>query len=173
MMMSIPDYNRYAEEVLAKQMDPAVVGEIKALERKGQYESPRYMELLGPSFYAKHICRLEEWPDAVNRAFAKLNKQVYVLMQGPSEFGASGRLEKWDRKADLGKITVPTLVIGATHDTMDPEHMRWVSTQVKRGSFLLCPNGSHLSMWDDQRTYASGLVKFLKAVDEGKATVVF
>jgi proline iminopeptidase len=173
MMMSIPDYNRYAEDVLAKQMDPAVVGEIEALEKKGAYESPRYMELLLPNFYAKHICRLEEWPDAVNRAFAKLNRQVYVLMQGPSEFGASGRLEKWDRKADLGKITVPTLVIGATHDTMDPEHMRWVSTQVSHGSFLLCPSGSHMAMWDDQRTYAGGLVKFLRAVDEGKTTVAF
>jgi hypothetical protein len=30
-----------------------------------------------------------------------------------------------------------------------------------------------MSMWDDQRTYAGGLVKFLKAVDEGKTTVAF
>ena len=173
MMMSIPDYNRYANEVLAKGMDPAVVKEIQELERKGQYESPRYMELLMPNFYMKHICRLEEWPDALVRSFGKMNKQVYVLMQGPSEFGASGRLEKWDRKADLGKITVPTLAIGATHDTMDPEHMRWVSTQVKQGSFLLCPNGSHLAIWDDQRAYASGLVRFLKAVDAGQSSVTF
>jgi len=173
MMMSIPDYNRYAKEVLAKGMDPAVVKEIQELERKGQYENPRYMELLMPHFYMKHICRLEEWPDALVRGFGKMNKQVYVLMQGPSEFGASGRLEKWDRKADLGKITVPTLVIGATHDTMDPEHMRWVSTQVQHGSFLLCPNGSHLAIWDDQRTYASGLVRFMKAVDAGQSSVTF
>ncbi len=173
MMMSIPDYNRYASDVLAKGMDPAVVAEIKSLEKKGEYESPRYMELLLPHFYAKHICRLEEWPDAVARSFGRLNKQVYVLMQGPSEFGASGRLEKWDRKTDLGKITVPTLVVGATHDTMDPEHMRWVSQQVRNGSFLLCPQGSHMAMWDDQRTYATGLMRFLKETDAGKATVAF
>jgi proline iminopeptidase len=173
MMMSIPDYNRYASDVLARGMDPAVVHEIQQLEKQGQYDSPRYMELLIPNFYAKHICRLAEWPDAVNRAFARLNKRVYVLMQGPSEFGASGRLEKWDRKADLPKIAVPTLVIGATHDTMDPEHMRWVSSQVQHGSFLLCPQGSHLAMWDDQQTYASGLVRFLKAVDAGQTSVAF
>ncbi|HJV21188.1 MAG TPA: proline iminopeptidase-family hydrolase [Holophagaceae bacterium] len=173
MMMSIPDYNRYAEQVLAKGMDPAVVKEIKAIEAKGAYESPRYMELLTPNFYAKHICRLEEWPDPVNRAFARMNKQVYVLMQGPSEFGASGRLEKWDRKADLGKITVPTLSIGGTHDTMDPAHMKWIAGQVKQGSFLLCPKGSHMAMWDDQETYAKGLVTFLKGVDEGKTKVAF
>ncbi len=173
MMMSIPDYAKYAEDVLAKQIDPEVLREIKALEAKGQYESPRYMELLFPSFYAQHVCRLPEWPDAVNRTFAKLNKEIYVLMQGPSEFGASGRLEKWDRKADLKKLAMPTLVIGATHDTMDPAHMKWVAGQVQQGSFLLCPNGSHFAMWDDQETYFPGLVRFLKAVDAGQAKVAF
>lgn len=173
MMMSIPDYNTYAETVLAKQMDPAVVKEVKELEAKGKFEDPRYMELLMPNFYAKHMCRLPEWPDAVNRAFAHLNKEVYVLMQGPSEFGASGRLEKWDRKADLKRLAMPTLVIGAKHDTMDPAHMKWVSQQMKHGSFLLCANGSHMSMWDDQHTYGPGLVKFLKGTNAGKKTVTF
>ena len=39
---------------------------------------------------------------------------------------------------------------------MDPDHMRWMSTQVQHGSYLHCPNGSHLGMWDDQRTYVPG-----------------
>ena len=170
MMMSIPDYNRYANEVLAAGMPPEVVREVRAIEKKGEYESPRYMELLVPHFYAKHICRLPEWPDAVNRAFARINKQVYVLMQGPSEFGASGRLERWDRKADLPRIKVPTLVIGARHDTMDPDHMKWVAGQVKNGRFLLCPEGSHMAMWDDQETYMAGLIRFLQDVDGGRMT---
>jgi proline iminopeptidase len=63
---------------------------------------------------------------------------------------------------------VPTLVIGAKHDTMDPEHMEWMSTQVRNGSYLSCPNGSHMCMYDDQETYMSGLTKFIKAVDAGK-----
>ena len=173
MMMSVPDYNRYAETVLAKQMDPALVEEVKAIEARGDYESPRYMEILVPNFYHKHICRMTEWPDAVNRALGRINRSIYVLMQGPSEFGASGLLEKWDRKADLKKLAMPTLVIGATHDTMDPEHMRWVSTQVQHGSFLLCANGSHLAMWDDQQTYVRGLEAFLDAVDRGEQRVAF
>ena len=171
MMMSIPDYNRYAEDVLAKRMDPAVVKEIKALEAQGKYEDPRYFELLMPNFYAKHVCRLPEWPDAINRMFGHLNKDIYVLMQGPSEFGASGRLEKWDRKADLPKLAMPTLVIGGSHDTMDPAHMRWVAGQVQHGSFLLCPEGSHCAYWDDQATYFPGLVRWLKDTDAGRKTV--
>jgi proline iminopeptidase len=173
MMMSIPDYNRYANDVLAKGMDPAMVKEVKELEAKGQYESPRYMELLIPHFYAKHLCRLPELPDAVNRAGARANKDIYVLLQGPSEFGSSGRLEKWDRKADLPKLAMPTLVIGGTHDTMDPAHMKWVASQVQHGSFLLCPKGSHMAMWDDQATYNLGLIHFLKKTDAGQKSVRF
>ncbi|WLT32190.1 proline iminopeptidase-family hydrolase [Geothrix sp. PMB-07] len=173
MMMSIPDYNRYADDVLAKGMDPAVVKEVKELEAKGQYENLRYMELLIPNFYAKHLCRLPELPDAISRASARANKDIYVLMQGPSEFGVSGRLEQWSRKADLPKLAMPTLVIGATHDTMDPAHMKWVASQVKHGSFLLCPKGSHMAMWDDQATYNLGLIRFLKETDAGRSTVRF
>jgi proline iminopeptidase len=171
MMMSIPDYNQYAANVLAKQMDPAVVAEVKAIEARGEFESPRYLELLLPNFYHKHFCRLTDWPDAVTRSFGHINRAIYVPMQGPSEFGASGLLEKWDRKADLPKLAMPTLVIAGNHDTMDPAHMRWVSTQVQHGSFLLCPNGSHLSMWDDQQTYVDGLARFLDAVDHGAQRV--
>ena len=88
-------------------------------------------------------------------------------MQGPSEFGVAGKLEKWDIKAQLPNITVPTLTIGATHDTMDPKHMEWMSKQVKHGRFLLCPNGSHLSMWDDQEHFFPGVIQFIKDVNAG------
>ncbi|MBN8836908.1 MAG: proline iminopeptidase-family hydrolase [Sphingobacteriia bacterium] len=169
MMSSCPDYGKYAEEVLSKQFDPKVLDTIKQIEKKGDFNNPKYMELLMPHFYNKHICRipLNQWPEPVNRAFSKLNQSVYVTMQGPSEFGVSGKLEKWDRKADLKKITVPTLTIGATFDTMDPEHMKWMSTQFPNGSFLLCSKGSHMSMYDDQQTYMKGIIKFMKAVNDG------
>lgn len=174
MMSSCPAYDKYADDVLAKGIDPAVVREIKDLETKGQYSSPRYMELLMPNFYQKHVLRMQEpWPDPVKRAFAKINGDIYVTMQGPSEFGISGRLENWDRSEDLPQLSIPTLVIGAQHDTMDPEHMRWMSTQVQNGSYLHCPNGSHMAMWDDQSTYVGGVIKFIKEVDQGRKTVAF
>jgi proline iminopeptidase len=173
MMASCPEYDAYAENVLAKQMDPAVLEEIRNLEAKGEFQNPRYMELLVPNYYMKHICRLAVWPDPVNRAFAKLNQEVYVTMQGPSEFGISGRLEDWDRKADLKNIAVPTLVIGARHDTMDPGHMKWMASALQNGSYLYCPNGSHMCMYDDQDTYLNGLIAFIKAIDGGKKKVDF
>src|SRR5262245_12746180 len=170
MVASIPSYNEYAKNVLMPAMDQQVLAEIKALEAKEQYENPRYMELLIPHHYAQHILRMppDQWPDPVNRAFKHINPKIYVPMQGPSELGASGKLVNWDRTKDIHAITVPTLVIGAAHDTMDPKHMEWVSKQLPKGRFLLCPNGSHLAEYDDQQVYFRGLIAFLLDADAGK-----
>ena len=75
---------------------------------------------------------------------------------------------QWDRTADLEKITVPTLVIGAQYDTMDPEHMERMAGAVQNGRYLYCPNGSHLAQYDDQETYIKGLINFLRDVDSGR-----
>lgn len=173
MMMSCPAYCKYAEDVLAKQFDPKVLARIRKLEAKKQFDNPEYMGLLLPNFYAKHILRLpiEQWPEPVNRSLGKLNRSLYVTMQGPSEFGLSGKLTHWDITAQLPSLTVPTLTIGGQFDTMDPKHMQWVSTRVQNGSYLYCPNGSHMSMYDDQQTYMKGLITFIKAVDAGRKRI--
>lgn len=165
MMMSCPDYGRYADEVLAKQMKPEVLKEIRAIEAKKDFSNPRYMGLLEPNFYAKHLCRIVPNPEPITRSLGKLNQSLYVTMQGPSEFGISGKLTTWDRVPDLPKLRVPVLSIGGKYDTMDPAHMRMIATKVQRGNSLICPQGSHMSMYDDQQTYFKGLLTFLKAAD--------
>jgi proline iminopeptidase len=169
MMSSVPAYNAYASNVFESQMDPAVLAELKDFEAAEDFANPRYTELLFEHHYRHHVLRMPpaEWPDAVQLAFAHLNTDVYIPMQGPSELGASGKLKFWDRSADLGQIRVPTLTIGATHDTMDPQHMEWMATQVQQGRYHHCPNGSHLSQFDDSEIYFQGLIGFLKEVDAG------
>jgi len=167
MVASAPEYAKYAEDVLAKQMKPEVLAEVKELEAKKDFANPRYMELLMPNFYREHLCRLTDFPDAFNRSMKHANGEIYTMMQGPSEFGISGRLANWDIKNRLKEITVPTLMVGAKHDTMDPKAMEEQSKLVKKGQFLYCPNGSHLSMWDDQKVFMTGVIKFIKDVDTG------
>jgi len=169
MMSSIPAYNEYARKVLMPQMDQAVLREIQELEASGRHEERRYMELLIPSHYERHVLRLpfDEWPDPVMRDFRKINQKVYVPMQGPSELGARGALEAWDRTAYLKSIAVPTLTIGATHDTMDPAYMQMMAAQFPNGRYHHCPNGSHLAMYDDQEVYFEGLIRFIQDVGAG------
>ncbi|MFI5220360.1 MAG: proline iminopeptidase-family hydrolase, partial [Bacteroidia bacterium] len=83
MMSSCPDYGKYADDVLAKTIDPHVLDTIRMIEAKGDFANPKYMELLMPHFYGQHICRipLESWPEPMTRSFNKLNQEVYVMMQ--------------------------------------------------------------------------------------------
>ncbi|MFN2463733.1 MAG: proline iminopeptidase-family hydrolase [Candidatus Dormibacteria bacterium] len=166
MVCSIPGYNDYATNTLMPQMDQRVLAQIKAMEASGDTENPLYMELLIPHHYEQHFLRMPaaEWPDPLTRGSVTLNRKVYVPMQGPSELGASGKLLNWDRTNDLSRITVPTLTIGATHDTMDPAVMKRMAELVQHGQYLHCPNGSHMAMYDDQEVYFDGVIGFLRSL---------
>lgn len=123
MMSSVPAYNTYARQVLMPGMDQTALAEIQSLEISGDTENPRYMELLTEQHYVHHVLRMpvDDWPDPVQRAFAHINPSIYVSMQGPSELGisADAKLADWECTDRLASIEVPTLVIGARHDTMD------------------------------------------------------
>jgi len=172
MVMSIPDYTAYAHEVLGPQMPDGVFDRIMEIEAAEDFSNPEYMELLMQHHYAEHILRMTpgQWPAAVDSAFAHLNPEVYIYMQGYSEFGITegATLEGWDITDRMKELNVPTLAIGATHDSMDPVHMKWIAGEVQRGRFLLCPNGSHLSQYDDQEHFFPGLIQFITNVDKGE-----
>ena len=173
MMASATEYEKYAKEVLGPQMPPEVFKEIMELEEKEDFSNPRYTELVTEHYYTQHILHLplEEWPEFMNRALSHLNPNIYIYMQGYSEFGITknASLKGWDISKRLPELTVPTLMIGGKYDTMDPKYMEWMSTEVQNGRSLTT-NGSHLSQYDDPETYFPGLIKFIKDVDNGSFT---
>jgi proline iminopeptidase len=168
MMSSVPAYNAYAEQVLMPEMDPEALAEIKSLEARGQIDDSRYLQLLMDQHYVHHVLRMpaEDWPEPAQRGFAHINPAIYVSMQGPSELGISSdaKLAGWQRTDELASITVPALVIGARHDTMDPRHMEMMASRMPAGRYLNCPDGSHMAMYDDQQAYFAGLVDFLQGL---------
>lgn len=162
MMSSCPKYAAYNKEVLQPSMNPQVVDSILQYERTGNTTNPNYMNLLLNHYYNKHVCRIYPFPQPLNSMFAHTNGQVYTIMQGPSEFGISGRLATWDCTSKLHTITKPTLVIRGMYDTMDPAFMQYMSKQLPNGTLATCPTGSHCSMWDDQEHYFPALLSFIK-----------
>jgi len=167
MVSSCPAYNAYATNVLMPQMDQHALAEIKDMEARGDTDNPRYMDLLMAQHYEHHVLRMPfaEWPDPAKRGMEHINPDIYVKMQGPSELGLSGTLENWDRTDRLHEIEVPTLVMAARHDTMDPAYMRMMAGLLPNGRYHESPHGSHLAIFDDQETYFAGLIDFLLDVD--------
>ena len=170
MVASVPEYNKYAQNVLGPQLPEDVLREVKEMEANKDYTNPRYEELLMQHYYTEHIMRkpLEEWPKSVFLLFEHLNPDIYVYMQGPSEFGITDEatLSDWDISDRLKEITVPTLMLGAKYDTMDPKYMEWMASEVQNGRSVTT-NGSHLSQFDDPDTYFDAVITFIKDVNSG------
>lgn len=167
MMGSFDAYEAYNAKLRAE-LRPSLLDSLKMYEDKGDYHNPEYVNMVFAEFYTKHLCRLPEWPEAVNRSFGHLNQHVYELMQGPSEFVPGGRLKGWSVMDRLNQLHIPTLMIGAKYDTMDPEYKKQMAGLVQKGRYLYCSNGSHLAMWDDQKAFFDGLIQFVMDVEAGK-----
>jgi proline iminopeptidase len=149
---------------IKRQLPAAVLAQLRELEARGAYDEPAYEEIMMTHLYPQVICRIQPWPEAVVRAFGRVNTKIYHRMQGKSEFVIDGNLKDWERWDRLPEIRVPTLALGATHDEMDPADIRRMASLLPRGQAAFCGTGSHLSMWDAQADYFSYLLGFLRKV---------
>ena len=164
MMSSIPLYNKYAKSIISKDIKVSLNKyDEKAVDKM---DENHYQELVLNKIYTEHILRqpIEDWPDPILRAFSHINDNIYVYLQGNADVGIEGnaKLKNWDIQKYLAQIIVPTLIVGAKYDMMDPEHLKWMSRVVRHGKFLFCPNGSHCPMYDDQAIFFNGVVDFIK-----------
>lgn len=162
---SAEDYTRYGREVLGNKIGEDFVDQVAALEAAGDY-GEAFDALMLP-YYENFVirCPQAEWPDPLLKMVKLMNRDLYVHMNGNSEFGCTGTLKDWDIKSRLHQIRVPTLVIGAEYNTMDPDQMRWMADEMEKGEYLHCPEGSHLCHWDDHGHFYPGLIEFIKRLD--------
>jgi proline iminopeptidase len=168
MTAGIKKYVAYTAKLKQDFFSPSEIKTFDSLDRLQQYTSPRYQDLLMNKLYNKVICRLDPWPEPLMRAFKKANMNIYIQMQGIDEFHVTGNFKNWEMWDKLPDIKVATLVIGGMNDEMAPEDMKEEGRLLPNSRTYLCPEGSHLSMYDDQQNYFNNLIAFLKDVDENK-----
>jgi len=160
MTASVPSYIKYVNELRAA-MPSDIDSAMKVYEDRGDHLAPEYQQLVMDYLYSKHICRLEPWPEPAIRSLVNLNTQVYNTMQGPSEFTVLGNFKDWDRWADLHRMTMPTLLMVGRHDTMSVADIQRMGSLIPNSQVVVCENGSHWAMYDDQVAYFGALVPFL------------
>jgi proline iminopeptidase len=161
MTASVAEYVRHAEKLLG-QLSPAARATIEKARAANHFESPEYEKVMMQEVYTQHVCRLDPWPEPVQRVFRTVNAKIYNIMQGPDEFTITGNLKDWDIWGRLPGIAVPTLVIAARHDEMDPEQLARMAKLIPHARFAVCERGSHLCMYDDQAAYFRALLPFMQ-----------
>jgi proline iminopeptidase len=143
-------------------LPPAKLAKLNALEANEDYDSPEYDKIMMEDLYPKMICRIQPWPEPLTRAFRIANKKIYNQMQGKSEFVVTGNLKDWERWDRLHEIKTAALTMGAKFDSMVPADMQKMATLMPNANSAICPNGSHLAMYDDQEIYFRQLLGFLR-----------
>ncbi len=113
-------------------------------------------------FYARHVCRLAEWPEPMRRTIANLeNNQSYEVMQGPNELVITGNLRTWDRTADLWAIDVPTLVTCGRHDEMGPPCAHPLVESIPEAEQAVFEHSSHTAHLEEPEAYLATVGAFL------------
>lgn len=135
-------------------------------EEHGYTSCPHYGAAI-LEFYTRHVCRLDEWPDGVERAFRDAGYQVYNYMNGPSEFTVVGTLKDWSVLDRLGEIDKPTLVVSGEHDELRPEHAREIHVAIQGSELKILEGCSHLSFAEDPETFYGVANDFLDRVEAG------
>jgi proline iminopeptidase len=157
-------YVKRTAALKAQLLSAELLKEFNRMEAAKDYDNPAYTRIVMENLYPQMLCRLKPWPEPVARAFRLANEKIYNQMQGKSEFEVTGNLKDWERWDRLHEIKVKALTIGSNHDEMDLADTRKMATLMPNAVSAICPNGSHLDMWDDQAVYFQHLLAFLASV---------
>jgi proline iminopeptidase len=129
-------------------------------EADGTTDHPEYKAAVTILEY-RHLCRLAQWPAALQRSHDGMNMDIYGTMWGPNEMTCIGTLKQWSVVDRLHLITHPALVLSGLHDEVAPP----VAAQIKRGlphaEIKVFPNSSHQPFFEEPEDYFSVLRDFL------------
>jgi L-proline amide hydrolase len=161
MPLWVEEANRLREE-----LPPEVQATLLEHEAAGTTDSAAYQEAM-MAFYGRHVCRIDPFPEYVDRAFAKLGQQVYETMNGPSEFHVIGKLKEWDIRARLGEIRLPALLTSGRYDELTPAQAKIVRDGIPGCRWMLFEESSHMPHAEEPERYLRVLDEFLTGVEEG------
>eukprot|EP01043_Picozoa_sp_COSAG02_P034429 COSAG02_NODE_2405_length_8933_cov_133.975209_4_plen_221_part_00 len=119
--------------------------------------------------------RLVPYPDCFTDCFnpGQLNKQIYVGMQGASEFTLGGVLENWSIVERNAAILVPTLVMMGQYDTMTEECSQQVVDSIPGAVPLLTvPRAGHCKLIDEPEFCCKEIAKFLDTIEAMRAQLM-
>ncbi len=118
-------------------------------EASGNFSSKAYQDAM-MVYYRLHVCRMDPWPDCLNRTFEKLGQKVYERMWGPSEFTMNGTLADYNRSDRLKEIKVPVLFTCGRYDESTPSATAYYSSMLPGSERIIFEEASHMAHLENQ-----------------------
>jgi len=143
------------------QMPKASADAITECEAKSDFASSKYQAAM-LEFYKRHLCRLDVWPECLNRTLEKMGAEVYNTMWGASEFTMSGNLSKLELAEDLKKIDVPILITCGEFDESTPSTCRYFQSCAKNAELRIFSGASHSHHLEKTGEYLAAIGDFMR-----------
>lgn len=154
----IAEANRLREE-----LPPEVQATLLRHEQAGTTDDPEYLEAT-QVFYDRHVIRLKPIPENVQRAMDQVG-QVYLTMNGPSEFYVIGTIKDWDRTDRLSEIRVPTLITSGRYDESTPTINEVLHNGIAGSEWVLFEQSSHMAHVEERERYLATVKAFIESVE--------
>lgn len=142
---------------LPKEMQEALI----QADEDGDYERPEVVAASN-EYYYRHVCKMDPYPDFVQRSFSQMG-EVYMVMQGASEFVVTGKLKNWDITEDLKNITIPTLLTSGSADEATPYIVKEIYDRIPDCQWELLDGGTHLCHVEMADQYNAVVESYLSA----------
>lgn len=136
-------------------------GVIATAEASGDFESTGYQEAM-TAFYKQRLCRLEPWPECLDRTFGKMGLPVYHHMWGPSEFTMTGLLRDYDRTGELAKLDLPVLYVCGRFDEATPETTAFYRSLTPNAVMHVIEEASHMHHLEQTEAFLTIIGDFLR-----------
>jgi proline-specific peptidase len=147
---------------LVRWLPPDAAAAIEKGIREEKYDDPEFLAA-SDLYYSRHVVNLDPLPDYVAYAFEN-HSNVYVIMQGYTEFMVIGKLKGWDVSDRLHEITVPALLVSGVSDEVTPLLVKQEYDRMPNAEWHLLP-GTHLIHVEQRDTYNRLVGEFLRRQD--------
>jgi len=159
-LASVPQANAGQMRLIA-QMPNGGGAKLHALEAAHKEDSKEYQALVD-QFYALHVLRVNPPPPDAAASLDIVSKSIaYRVMNGPNEFTIVGVIKDWDRRKDLGRIKLPTLIVTGTYDEVTLDCHQTIQKGIKGSKLVILPGCSHLAMDEKPALYVQRLRNFM------------
>lgn len=164
---SIPQFAAECERLI-EGLPEALRRKLACWGARGAYDHPEYLEA-ADAFYARHVCRLPEWPECMQRTARNLDHNVvYDTINGPNEFTTIGNLRYWNRIPDLHRITLPVLITYGGYDELGEACATTLNEGIAGSRKVMFANSAHVAHIEEAEAYLACVADFLRKTEAAR-----
>ncbi len=152
-------------KILVNQLPDSLQQIIQIHEADKSFDSPEYQEAL-MVYYKKHIACKLPWSADIDSTFKYIGEEVYVHMNGPSEFTFTGTMQHYDATERLPNMKIPSLFVCGEFDEARPETTEYYASLVTNSKFVVIKNAAHMTMQDNPEQDLKEITNFINDIEK-------